>query len=86
MPGPAARRLASATAVAASITSPSRSGSAAARRCTSASAILVVAENLEALLQLCDRHVVIERGRVVWTGTSDEPRRDRSVVDRHLRV
>jgi branched-chain amino acid transport system ATP-binding protein len=34
--------------------------------------ILVIDKNLHALLKLADRHVVIEKGRVVWQGSSDE--------------
>jgi branched-chain amino acid transport system ATP-binding protein len=33
-------------------------------------AILVVDKNVDALLRIADRHVVIEKGRVVWTGSS----------------
>jgi branched-chain amino acid transport system ATP-binding protein len=33
-------------------------------------AILVIDKNVEALTRLADRHYLIERGRVVWTGTS----------------
>jgi branched-chain amino acid transport system ATP-binding protein len=35
-------------------------------------AILVIDKNLDALLKLADRHVVVEKGRVVWRGTSAE--------------
>ena len=37
-------------------------------------AILVIDKNVDALTRLADRHVVIEKGRVVWTGTSAELR------------
>jgi branched-chain amino acid transport system ATP-binding protein len=33
-------------------------------------AILVIDKNVEALTRIADRHYVIERGRVVWTGNS----------------
>ena len=33
-------------------------------------AVLVIDKNVEALTRLADRHYLIERGRVVWTGTS----------------
>jgi branched-chain amino acid transport system ATP-binding protein len=33
-------------------------------------AILLIDKNLAAIQRLADRHVVIEKGRVVWTGTS----------------
>jgi branched-chain amino acid transport system ATP-binding protein len=32
--------------------------------------ILVIDKNVETLIRLADRHYLIERGRVVWTGTS----------------
>jgi branched-chain amino acid transport system ATP-binding protein len=32
--------------------------------------ILVIDKNVEALIRIADRHYLIERGRVVWTGTS----------------
>ncbi|MDC7784713.1 ABC transporter ATP-binding protein [Rhodoplanes sp. TEM] len=49
-------------------------------------AILVVDKNLEALLRIADRHVVIEGGRVVWTGTTAELAADRSRATRHLEL
>jgi branched-chain amino acid transport system ATP-binding protein len=48
--------------------------------------ILVIDKNVDALSSFCDRHVVIEKGRVVWTGTSEELRSDPSVKDRFLHV
>lgn len=35
-------------------------------------AILIVDKNLHDLLKLADHHVVIQRGRTVWSGSSDE--------------
>jgi branched-chain amino acid transport system ATP-binding protein len=35
-------------------------------------AILVIDKNVEALTGIADRHYLIERGRIVWTGTSPE--------------
>jgi branched-chain amino acid transport system ATP-binding protein len=48
--------------------------------------ILVIDKHLEALLPLANRHVVIEKGRVVWTGTSVDMRAQRTEVDRYLHV
>ncbi len=48
--------------------------------------ILVIDKHLEALLPLANRHVVIEKGRVVWTGTSLEMKTQRAEVDRYLHV
>ena len=49
-------------------------------------AMLVVDKSLDALLALADRHVVIERGRVVWVGTSAGVVAEREVVERALHV
>ena len=38
------------------------------------------------LLPLADRHVVIEKGRVAWAGTSAELSADPTVKDRFLHV
>jgi branched-chain amino acid transport system ATP-binding protein len=48
--------------------------------------ILVIDKHIEALMPLANRHVVIEKGRVVWTGTSDAMRAQRGEVDRYLHV
>jgi branched-chain amino acid transport system ATP-binding protein len=48
--------------------------------------ILVVDKNVEALATFADRHVVIEKGRVAWTGTSQDLRSDPTVKDRYLHV
>ena len=34
--------------------------------------ILVIDKNVEALIRIADRHYLIERGKVVWTGSSGE--------------
>jgi branched-chain amino acid transport system ATP-binding protein len=49
-------------------------------------AILVVDKNLDALARLADRHVVLERGRVVWRGTSADLAAERARVEAHLHV
>jgi len=48
--------------------------------------IVVIDKHLEALLPLANRHVVIEKGRIVWTGTSEQLRLQRGEVDRYLHV
>jgi branched-chain amino acid transport system ATP-binding protein len=48
--------------------------------------ILVIDKNIDALTKIADRHVVIERGRVVWTGTSAELRAHPDVQHRYLGV
>ncbi len=49
-------------------------------------AILVVDKNVDALTKFADRHVVIEKGRVVWTGTTDDILATPEVKDRFLHV
>ncbi|TVR08630.1 MAG: ABC transporter ATP-binding protein [Salinarimonadaceae bacterium] len=49
-------------------------------------AILVIDKNVDALCDLADRHVVVEKGAVAWSGTSAELRADPSVKDRFLRA
>ena len=48
--------------------------------------ILVIDKNVDVLATLADRHVVIEKGRVAWAGTSRDLAADRSVKDRFLHV
>ena len=49
-------------------------------------AILLVDKHIDALLKLADRHVVIEKGRVVWSGTSAALLADPTVRQRYLQV
>jgi branched-chain amino acid transport system ATP-binding protein len=49
-------------------------------------AILLVDKHLDALAKIADRHVVIEKGHAVWTGTSAELAADASVKTRYLQV
>jgi branched-chain amino acid transport system ATP-binding protein len=49
-------------------------------------AILLVDKHIDALLKLADRHVVIERGHVVWSGSSAALASDPSVRQRYLQV
>ena len=49
-------------------------------------AILLVDKHLDALKKLADRHVVIEKGHVVWTGTTAALAADASVRQRYLQV
>ena len=49
-------------------------------------AILVVDKHLNALMKIADNHVVIEKGRVVWTGTSQALAADQTVKQRYLQV
>jgi len=47
---------------------------------------LVVDKYIERLLRLADRHIVLERGRIAWTGSSAELDADRGVWSRYLGV
>jgi branched-chain amino acid transport system ATP-binding protein len=49
-------------------------------------AILLVDKHIDALLKLADRHVVIEKGYVVWSGSSADLTSDPSVRQRYLQV
>ena len=48
--------------------------------------ILVIDKNVEALTRIADRHYLIERGRVVWTGTSQELAAAPDVQHRYLGI
>ena len=49
-------------------------------------AILIVDKHLGALVKLADRHAIIKKGQVVWTGTSTELTADARVAQRYLQV
>jgi branched-chain amino acid transport system ATP-binding protein len=49
-------------------------------------AILVIDKTVDALMDLCDRHLILEKGRVVWQGTSAVLAADPAVRDRYLSV
>ncbi len=48
--------------------------------------ILIVDKDLLALSQLCQRHYILEKGRIVWRGTSAELLASRDVQHRHIGV
>jgi branched-chain amino acid transport system ATP-binding protein len=48
--------------------------------------ILVIDKNVDALAKIADRHIVLEKGRVVWRGTSEDLRSDAAVKDRFLHL
>ena len=49
-------------------------------------AILVIDKNLEALTRIADRHTIIERGHVVWSGNSADLAAAPEVRERYLGV
>jgi len=48
--------------------------------------ILIIDKTVDALMQLCDRHLILEKGRVVWQGTSEALAADPATRDRYLSV
>ena len=48
--------------------------------------IIVVDKNLRDLLTLADRHFIIQRGQIVWSGTSDDLRADEPTRARYLGI
>ena len=48
--------------------------------------ILVIDKNVDALTRIGDRHYIVERGEVVWQGTSDALRADEDLQHRYLGV
>ncbi|HUD84954.1 MAG TPA: ABC transporter ATP-binding protein [Xanthobacteraceae bacterium] len=48
--------------------------------------ILVIDKNVEALTRIADRHTIIERGRVVWTGSSQALASAPDVQHRYLGI
>jgi len=48
--------------------------------------ILVVDKNLKDLLKLADRHFIVEKGQVVWTGTSAQLSQAEDIQRRYLGV
>jgi branched-chain amino acid transport system ATP-binding protein len=49
-------------------------------------AILVIDKDVKALTRIADRHYVLEKGRVVWAGTSAQLEASSDVQHRHLGV
>ena len=48
--------------------------------------VLLVDKHIDALIKLADRHVVIEKGQVVWTGSSAALTEDPTVRQRYLQI
>ncbi|MEM9626282.1 MAG: ABC transporter ATP-binding protein [Pseudomonadota bacterium] len=49
-------------------------------------AILVIDKNIQRLADIADRHVIIEKGRTVWEGDSQELLATSAVVERYLHI
>jgi len=48
--------------------------------------VLVIDKNVDALLRLCDRHHIVEKGRVVWQGSSTALAADVIARNRYLSI
>lgn len=48
--------------------------------------ILVIDKTIDALVRLCDRHVILEKGRIVWQGNSQALAGNPAARDRYLSV
>jgi branched-chain amino acid transport system ATP-binding protein len=48
--------------------------------------LIVIDKNLGPLLDLADRHFVMEKGKVVWSGNSNELKADARIVHEYLGV
>ena len=48
--------------------------------------ILIIDKNLDALLRIADHHYIMEKGRVVWSGSSDALAGDEALKSRYLGV
>lgn len=48
--------------------------------------ILVIDKNVGHLTRICDRHFIIERGRTVWSGTSDQLMAEPDLQHRYLGI
>jgi branched-chain amino acid transport system ATP-binding protein len=49
-------------------------------------AMLVIDKYVRRLIRIADRHVIVEKGRVVWTGSSQALDADRGLWHRHLGI
>ena len=49
-------------------------------------AILVIDKTIQAMTKLADRHVILEKGRVVWSGSNAQFLADPTIIDRYLHL
>jgi len=49
-------------------------------------ALIVIDKHLDPMLRLADRHYVVAKGRVVWSGTSNDLSREPAVLHEHVGV
>ena len=48
--------------------------------------ILIIDKNVDVLTRIADKHYIIEKGVVVWDGSSDKLKKDRDLQQRYLGV
>jgi branched-chain amino acid transport system ATP-binding protein len=48
--------------------------------------LLVIDKNVATLTRICDRHTIIERGRTVWSGTSEQLVAEPDLQHRYLGI
>ncbi|OYV48617.1 MAG: ABC transporter ATP-binding protein [Burkholderiales bacterium 21-58-4] len=48
--------------------------------------IICIDKNLNSLLPLADRHYIVEKGQVVWSGSSDELRTQRETLQSYMGI
>ena len=53
---------------------------------SSEQSILVVDKNIEALIQLADRHYIMEKGKIVWNGDSPALNANKEIQHRYLGI
>ena len=49
-------------------------------------AILLIDKNVAAMTRIADRHYILEKGRIVWSGRSDELAAREDIQHRYLGV
>ena len=48
--------------------------------------ILIIDKNIDDLTRIADRHFILEKGRIVWSGTSEKLRASPDAVARHIGI
>ncbi|MCB1542028.1 MAG: ABC transporter ATP-binding protein, partial [Rhodoblastus sp.] len=49
-------------------------------------AMIVIDKEIDALLRFADRHYIVEKGEIVWSGDSDALESDKQAQDAYLSV
>ncbi|MCP4295853.1 MAG: ABC transporter ATP-binding protein [Proteobacteria bacterium] len=52
----------------------------------SGQSILVIDKNVKDLTRIADKHFIIEKGKIVWNGTSEELTKDNTILERYLGI